>query len=228
MEQQKIWDYFQSSKEHDVFNDSTPRYFFLAKKIPLTARVLNIGVGRGGLEKILKSRGVDISCLDPSENTIAKLRTELEIGDKARIGSAQKIPFEKESFDIVIMSEVLEHLDSKTLSDTLQEVLRVLTRNGKFIGTVPADENLSGSEAICPCCGNIFHRWGHIQSFSKNNLTEIMQSSGFAHIAIEYRAFPDWQRAGLTNIIKSMVRYILGRLGKSIASPSLFFSCTKK
>ena len=37
--------------------------------------------------------GVDIHALDPSEKTIERLRTSLGLGDKARSGRVEAIPF---------------------------------------------------------------------------------------------------------------------------------------
>ncbi len=38
--------------------------------------VLNIGVGRGGLEDVLRQKGVVVSCLDPSEKAIDSVRKQ--------------------------------------------------------------------------------------------------------------------------------------------------------
>ena len=58
MEQHKIWDFYQNNHEiGDAAFDAYPRYHFIAKQVKDSASVLNIGVGRGGLEKILTNRG---------------------------------------------------------------------------------------------------------------------------------------------------------------------------
>jgi predicted SAM-dependent methyltransferase len=65
------------------------------------------------------------------------------------------------SFDVAIMSEVLEHLGERELVDSLGEVQRVLRPGGRFIGTVPARENLSAAMVVCSHCAERFHRWRH-------------------------------------------------------------------
>lgn len=175
MDQTKIWDHFQNSDAAgDVFASARPRYELLASRIAPDMRVLNIGVGRGGLEAILQKKGVIVSCLDPSEAAIDRLRRQYGLGESAKVGFSQAIPFPDSQFDVVVMSEVLEHLASDILTATLAEVNRVLKKSGKFIGTVPADENLADNHAMCPHCGELFHRWGHVQSFSEERLYKIL------------------------------------------------------
>ena len=159
MDQSKIWDYFQNNHVmQDAFAGAFPRYEFIAKKISSGMKVLNIGVGRGGLEDILIRKGVEVSCLDPSEVSIANIRLMHKLGDRARVGYSQSIPFPNNEFDVVVMSEVLEHLPDEILESTLCEVWRVIKFDGRFISTVPAHENLLDGHTVCPNCEEtIFH-----------------------------------------------------------------------
>lgn len=224
MDQTKIWDHFQNSEElGDAFINAMPRYEFLARQIKSGMTVLNIGVGRGGLESILIKKKVVVNCLDPSEETIDRLRKQYNLGLRAQVGFSQNMPFRDGEFDVVIMSEVLEHLTGDVLLSTLCEVRRVLKPDGFFVGTVPANEILIDNNVMCPHCGESFHRWGHIQSFSLSRLREVLSVNGFTVQRIETRAFPSWRRGGLKNIVKSSIRYALGIVGAPIASPNIFF-----
>jgi SAM-dependent methyltransferase len=228
MDQAKIWDYFQNDQEiRDLVFNAGSRYRYLAHQIQPGQEILNIGVGRGGLEQLLSEKKMEFSCLDPSEESIRNLRSLFGLGDRARVGFSQAIPFENGSFDVVVMSEVLEHLSDEALDKTLKEVHRVLRPGGKFIGTTPANEELMANRVICPDCGKVFHRWGHVQSFSVSRLRDILSANDFEVQRAETRAFPDWQRSGLINLIKSIVRYMLGRAGNPTAIPSIFFSARR-
>lgn len=175
MDQTKIWDHFQNCEASgDIFASARPRYELLARRIAPGMRVLNIGVGRGGLEALLQKKGAIVSCLDPSEAAIDRLRKEYALGESAKVGFSQAMPFPDSQFDVVVMSEVLEHLANDILTATLAEVRRVLKKDGKFIGTVPADENLADNHVMCPHCGQSFHRWGHLQSFSEGRLCKML------------------------------------------------------
>lgn len=221
-----LWDHYQAGSTLS-FDLSYPRLDFLASRIKKGQSVLNIGVGNGYLEEKLHHRGVDVHALDPSQKTMDKLKKRIPLGDKGQVGYSQAIPFFSDCFDVVIMTEVLEHLTDDALKQTLKEVHRVLKTGGIFIGTVPYREDLNANRVICPCCHSIFHRWGHHQSFDKEKLTEELTSAGFSIIEAYPRAFPDWKRINIKLLIKSVGRYILGRLGETIVSPNLYFKVQK-
>ena len=157
VDQGKIWEHFQN-EGIDSFSQSRGRLEFLVRRLAPGLRVLNIGVGNGTFEALSLRKGLDVWSLDPSERAIARLRQELALGEKAQVGFSQNIPFPDEHFDAVIMSEVLEHLDDLVLEATLSEIHRVLRRDGMFLGTVPARENLADSHVVCPHCAHQFHR----------------------------------------------------------------------
>jgi len=194
MNQEKIWEAFQNDESLvDTAFSARRRFEFIAKKIPQGCRVLNIGVGNGHLESILVDKGGIVSCLDPSDSAIDKLRERLGLGDRAKSGYSQLIPFSNNSFDYVIMSEVLEHLSDETINATLKEVKRVLKKEGKFIGTVPADENIEENIVICPHCAERFHRWGHVQSFSEEKLLKLLESE-FYPVTVKRTLFSDYKQ----------------------------------
>ncbi len=228
MEQTRIWDHFQNHESAAaVFDNARPRYAYLAKQIKPHLSALNIGVGRGALEAMLIDKGVLVSCLDPSEKSIAQIAERHGLGERARVGFSQSMPFPDKHFDVVIMSEVLEHLSDDVLAPTLDEVRRVLKSGGRFIGTVPANEVLQDNQAICPHCGEAFHRWGHVQSFSLERVGDLLSEHGLAIVRNDVRAFPDWYRPGIGNFFKSLVRHVLGRFGLPIASPNLYFEARR-
>lgn len=227
MDQTKIWDHFQANDQAgDVFAEALPRYEFIAKKIVSGMSALNIGVGRGGLEGVLLEKGVVVSSLDPSESAIDGLRKQYGLGERAQAGFSQCIPFPDGQFDVVVMSEVLEHLTDEILNSTLAEIRRVLKPGGCFIGTVPANENLPDNRTVCPCCGEIFHRWGHVQSFSPRRLHEVLSANNFTVLRNETRAFPDWRRRGWKNLVINLLRYALGRAGSPLVSLNIYFEAT--
>lgn len=228
MNQTKIWDHFQNNEEMDgAFDNAFPRYEYIAQQVSTGMSVLNIGVGRGGLENILLKKGVLVSCLDPSESTINRLRKQYELGESAKVGFSQSMPFPDSKFDVVVMSEVLEHLSDEVLNSTLVEVRRVLKPDGRFIGTVPANEALLENRSVCPHCGEVFHRWGHLQSFSPGGLFKLLLAKNFVVLRAETRAFPDWQRSGWINYIKSLIRHVLGKIGSPISSPHIYFEAKR-
>jgi ubiquinone/menaquinone biosynthesis C-methylase UbiE len=228
MDQEKIWDYFQNDDATtDAFAGARTRYKFLSRHINPGMRVLNIGVGRGGLEAILLQKGAIVSCLDPSEKSIENIRELLGLGDRAQVGYSQAMPFTDHHFEVVVMSEVIEHLTDEELRATLSEVLRVLESGGRFIGTVPADENLLANQIMCPHCGQTSHRWGHIQTFNRSSLEQILGRC-FDKVKLSRHFFGDVHSLNWKGRISSVIKKIMVGMGMAGSGESYFFSVLKK
>lgn len=225
-QQDNIWKHFQNHAQ-ESFDLSYPRLRYLAERCSTGARVLNIGAGSGGLEKLMTERGVEVYSLDPSTETIVRLQAEFDLGERAKQGYSQAIPFDDGYFDKVIMTEVLEHLSDDILRATLDEVRRVLKIGGEFTGTVPYRENLQDSVVACPYCESRFHRWGHQQSFNSETLGQLMRLHGFQVKKLLPRSFPDFRRPGVKLFLKSVFRYVLGRMGEPLVGPNLYFVVRK-
>lgn len=99
-----------------------------------------------------------------------------------------KTDLPSKSFDIVIMSETLEHLIN--IEDVLSEVSRILKDNGTFIITVPYDFFLGPFFLLfnlnCLYTGFIkgsrYHQYrcGHINHFTKRRLRSLLKQKQFA------------------------------------------------
>jgi SAM-dependent methyltransferase len=222
-EQDRIWKHLQNEAP-GAFDLSYPRLRFLANQCARGTRVLTIGVGNGLLERMLVQHGVELSSLDPSQETIERVGRELGMHERAKAGYAQEIPFASQHFDTVIMTEVLEHLPNDVLHPALDEVRRVLKASGRFIGTVPFQEHLEAGHVICPRCQSSFHRWGHAQSFDIPSLTRLFKEHQFEIDRIYPRAFADFRRLNPRALARAVFRHVLGRLGEPIVGPNLFFA----
>ena len=225
MNQEKIWAYFQNEGVAS-FEAALPRYRYLLsglrKHIKSPATVLNIGVGSGKLEALLIEAGYRVAALDPDVSAIGKLAS---MGVDARTGVAKHLPFESGTFDAVIASEVLEHLDEDHCIQTISEILRVLKPDGYFLGTVPYREHLADNLTVCPHCGERFHRWGHQQTFDESQLVALFKD-GFELVSLSRRVFVVWNVRPM-RLLKSSVKWLLGRMGEQIASPRFYFEFRK-
>jgi ubiquinone/menaquinone biosynthesis C-methylase UbiE len=228
MEQDKIWDYYQNEWEDtqsNVFPEKRQR--FILRHIKPGQDVLNIGVGSGALERLGQEKAVNMYSLDPSQKTIERLRDTLGMAEKAQVGYAQAMPFSSGTFDVVVMSEVLEHLDDQILTSALNDVFRVLKPGGFLLATTPYQEYLGANQVVCPDCGKVFHKVGHVQSFDKDRMRSILEHHGYTVAKLYVTTFVDWQRKGINNLIKTMVRVLLARMGEGIADPHVIVIANK-
>lgn len=227
MDQKKIWDYFQR-EGIEIFSGSVYRLEFLFRKACRLARkrkirVLNIGVGNGWLEERCRRQGWETCSLDPSEAAIEPL---IARGIDGRIGLMEANPFPDGDFEVVFCSEVIEHLPEENATKGLSEIRRVLRKGGHLVGTVPYREVLFEGLVVCPGCGEKFHRYGHLQSFDKKKMKDLLGDAGFRNIRLITYAFPD-HKGVLINRLKCSLHYLLGRIGSPLAAPFLFFIARK-
>lgn len=114
-------------------------------------RVLDVGAGFGRHVYECARRGAEVVALDyaadevvETANTLAAMVVAGEIPDPAdggRLaaalrGDATRLPFPDATFDVVITSEVLEHIQDDVAA--IGEMVRVLKPGGRFAATVPA------------------------------------------------------------------------------------------
>lgn len=222
MEQDKIWSYFQA-KDSDVFVNSEARYRYLAKKSARGAKILNIGVGRGGLESIFMDNDVVVFSLDPDKSIISEMQKKLGSSERAKVGYSQAIPFGDCFFDQVVLSEVLEHLEDDSVDQTIAEICRVLRPGGMLLGTVPANEVLANERVICPHCAAIFHKWGHVQSFDEARLARLL-TKNFASVKVVREYFANYKSLNWKGRIGYWLKRVFMAFGIKGDGESLFFT----
>ena len=112
-----------------------------AANITAQDRVLDLGCGIGNILIALAERvefshrpvGVDVSpdLIRIGEREIAQagLRDRIQL----QVSPATRLPFEDGSFDVVLTSHVLKHLDDEALLASFREVARILRPGGRFL-----------------------------------------------------------------------------------------------
>lgn len=135
-------------------------------------KFLDIGCGDGVLLSLIKKGklyGVD---LDQDSLNFASTKIQAKL-IKAK---AEKLPFKNNFFDVVIATEIIEHLSRPQLM--LQEIKRVLKPGGKIIITTPL-KSISGLTDLL-----------HVREFSPAELSALI-SAKFKLIKI-YQTHPYW------------------------------------
>ena len=103
-------------------------------------KVLEIGLGQGADAEQIIRRGARWSGLDLTAESIARVRTRLELRklpyDELRQGSALAIPFPDGSFDMVFSHGVLHHIPE--IRKAQAEIARVLRPDGELVMMVYA------------------------------------------------------------------------------------------
>lgn len=226
--QRNLWHYYQNQDQQSFAGASARLDHLLRRanrlKMISRPRVLNIGAGNGYLERKASAWRWMMFSLDPDAQTMHALSAD---GIHTVSGRIETMPFGNGQFDFVIASEIFEHLSAEGLLHGIEQIERVLAHGGWLLGTVPYRENLRLNRVICPCCGMVFHRWGHQLCFSRRDVRKLLESR-FDRCRVEVRAFADLPATQPGVWIKRLVRRGLGRLGAAIASPSIYFTARRK
>jgi SAM-dependent methyltransferase len=224
--QDRLWDYYQNEAPEKFFFGTGARLAWLVGRVRGRRRVLDIGVGDGLFERLAVRAGHEVSCLDPSPDSVARVRDDLGLGARAHVGRAESMPFPDASFDAVVASEVLEHLADAELAGAVAEIARVLAPGGLLVGTVPAAEQLTEQTVVCPCCGERFHRWGHQQSFDAGRLRAVL-GRDLAVGRIEERIFVDWGALNWKGKVSGALRLGAHRVGLMAHGDHLAFEAVR-
>ncbi len=153
-------------------------------------RLLDVGCGQGVLLAEASHQGWDPEGIDVSERFARYAREQFNLS--VRIGDISSVPFEPESFDVVVLSAILEHLPDPHLA--LVKVSQALKPNGLVWIDVPNEQGLYYR------IGNLWNRlrgrdWvvnlsptfspGHLHGFSPKSLSILLRRVGFPNVSIQ-------------------------------------------
>ncbi len=115
--------------------DRRVSYFIQHGVMTAGKKVLEIGCGTGEFTKRIAQTGADITAVDISPDLLEIAReTTPNVNVSFHIQNVGKLDFEDGSFDVVIGSSILHHLD---LNPAIKEIYRVLKRGGGIVFTEP-------------------------------------------------------------------------------------------
>lgn len=94
-------------------------------------RVLDVGCGDAGVAIAFAEAGAQAYGIEPFEPSVARGQVRAEehgVAVDLRVGVGERLPYEDASFDVVLLDNVLEHVEDR--ERTLDEVRRVLRPQG--------------------------------------------------------------------------------------------------
>lgn len=145
--------------------------------------VLDLGCGGGNIDGYLKNIHPNwkITGVDVSSNSL-KIAKKTFPNISFKEASADNLPFENKSFDLVVGFDTLEHFAN--LGKVLNEVKRVLKRHGYFYVAIPLEKQFPTLYWLMYKMG-----WrgkkefaGHVNFFDNNELISFFGKNGFGYI----------------------------------------------
>lgn len=135
-------------------------------------KILDIGCGTGKNVEEFSAIG-ETWGVDNSNEALKFCRNHRKLINIKK-GDAQKLDFKNETFDVVTLLDVLEHVDEEK---TLREISRVLKANGILIITVPAYQWMWSK------WDEVLH---HKRRYTSRRLKNTLEGSGFKVLKTSY------------------------------------------
>ena len=163
----------------DVSYGISKRARFVERYVGRRGYALDFGCGTGEFLVDLKSRGWRVVGQEVSANAA---RLAIEAGLDIRTCKLEECGFEAESFDLVTLWDVIEHLHDPL--SALHEIRRILRPSGTLVLSTPDLKSLDS---------RLFSGWWHglevprhLVLFEPNTIERILQCAGFETVDRKY------------------------------------------
>ena len=142
------------------------------EELPNNVSVLDLGAGTGMMSELAYKCRQDLKlvAVDPAEGMLKYAPEYLQ----THIASAEDLPFDDDSFEVVMMGESLHHFRNTDLA--LKEVQRVLKKDGKLF-IYDFDKSSFRGNVICQV-EKLLGEPGHF--YEPYALKSILESHGFS------------------------------------------------
>lgn len=169
---------------------------------PNGVKLLDWGCGVGGFLQFATAKGYDSLGVDYSDNAVRYINESLGLKAQWRINPS----FSNETFDIVTMLDVLEHVVNPL--ELLSELHRVLKRGGVIIMRVPnfnfgllqVSVTKIGIDAAAHSMQ--LNPPAHLYYFNPHTLSALLQKAGFRHVLVISGADMTFSQSKFRNILR--------------------------
>ena len=168
------------TKEQIQVRDYSKTQAFINQLYPKRGKLLEVGSSFGFLLAAFKKDGWDVMGVEPYGGGCRF--SEETHGIKVIHGILEEADIADDTFDVVLLNHVIEHLDDPLA--TLCEINRVLKPNGHLIVETPRYDTLMykllGKRERSLNCN------GHIYFFTTASLKKLYEAAGFREVKVAY------------------------------------------
>ncbi len=169
--------------------------------IPTEHKIMEVGSSPPILTGVVQKLGYSIVGVDISPELFQDAISHLNLIVKKCNIETESLPFPDNSFDVILLNEVFEHLRINLIF-TMQEMLRVLKPEGKIFISTPNLKSLRGisnfiiRDKAYACGSSIYKEYrklqryghmGHIREYTKSEISDFLEEIGFDVQGFIYR-----------------------------------------
>ena len=175
-----FYGYSRYLEEKECIKDTFNKRLKIINKLSRKGRLLDIGCALGFFLELARDNGWDVQGLEISRYAYnyAKNMLKLPVMNK----TLEKSRFKSNSFDVVTMFDVIEHLSDPKF--TLKEIRRILKPNGLLVITTPNIGSIT-ARILWKNWEEVRRVREHIYFFSEYTLKKILKSLNFEVLRIE-------------------------------------------
>ncbi len=172
-------------------------------------RVLDVGAATGMLLEMAAASGAEVYAVEPNPYSAGIIRQRLGT-DRVYEGDLNACDFPHQSFDLITMTDVIEHLPD--VHRTLQTAAVLLRPGGVLMITTPRIDSLS---RMLMGANWLHFKVEHIQYFSSRAVRLALQKAGFTKVRIsghsksltfdylhkQLQTYPHWMLTPALNVV---------------------------
>lgn len=161
--------------------------------------LLDVGAGEGILLEKERARSAAAALGGPERVRLAldlhreNARLCRSLGFPAVHGDAVSLPFRDAAFDLVLLTNMLEHVEDPRAA--LGEARRVLVPGGLALVLVPHEDNFRRARILLGRREAAHLDYGHVRNWTPRDLAAALAEAGFARVAARNFPLPAWPAA---------------------------------
>jgi len=168
----EAFDYFASWEDPAAVHENERLHQMILAQAPKEIRrVLDVGCGSAWVATHFASQGAEVYSMDIStvnpQRAVAKYPFQ---GHYGVVADVFHLPFQENTFDLIVASEIIEHVDDPALF--LEKLLPALAPGGVLVVTTPHAEKLAYS--LCIHCNQPTPHHAHLHSFTAKSIRELL------------------------------------------------------
>lgn len=159
-------------------------------------QLLDMGCGSGWLAQLAHEGGVQVTATDIAPAGVAGARRRFPQAARYAVTDVYHTGLASASFDAIVLSEVVEHLENPEAG--LTEAARLLRPDGRLVVTVPYRETIV--EHLCIHCNRLTPGNAHLHRFDDGDLEALLGQAGLRPLRVQHMTNKLLELAGFPRV----------------------------
>lgn len=174
----KLDSYFDYGKDKANIIRNMRWYLKGILRFKKNGKLLDVGCAYGYFLEVAEKSGFEVFGIDPSDYAVKQAKKKF--GKKVKKAFLSETDFRQESFDVITLFDVFEHLEDPKMD--LEKINKILKNNGLLV--IATGDTGSFWARISGRRWTFWNPPQHIFYFNQENITRILKEAGFEVLRI--------------------------------------------